>query len=67
MINRSKLQPVGPTARYFRVPVAWLRTEAEEGRVPSLQAGKVFLFDPDVVEAVLLERARSAEPEVPSR
>jgi hypothetical protein len=45
-------------ARHLRVPLRWLRAEAEAGRVPHLKAGKVFLFDPDTVEQVLLERAR---------
>jgi hypothetical protein len=45
-------------ARVLRVPVAWLRREAEAGRVPCLRADRVFLFDPDTVERVLLERAQ---------
>ena len=36
--------------------------EAEAGRVPHLKAGKVFLFDPEAVERVLLERARQEVP-----
>ena len=52
------LCPLGITARLLHVPVAWLRAEAEAGRVPHLQAGRALLFDPDVVERVLLERAR---------
>lgn len=55
---RPKLLNVGQTARYFRVPVAWLRGEAEADRVPHLKAGKVLLFDVEAVEHVLLERAR---------
>lgn len=57
MIREAKLLPVGPMARRLRVPVAWLRGEAEAGRVPHIQAGKVFLFNPDAVEAELVERA----------
>ena len=59
MMTDSKLLPVGPMARIFRVPVAWLRAEAEAGRVPCLKAGKALLFDPEAVERVLLERAQS--------
>jgi hypothetical protein len=58
MFNQPKLLPAGPTARRLRVPVSWLRGEAEAGRVPCLQAGKVLLFSPETVERVLLERAR---------
>jgi hypothetical protein len=48
-------------ARWVRVPVAWLKAEAEAGRIPALRAGTVFLFDPATVERVLLERARGKE------
>ena len=52
------LLPLNIVARRLRVPVRWLRGEAEAGRVPSLRADKVILCDPDAVEAALLERAR---------
>jgi hypothetical protein len=57
-IREPKLLPVGPMARRIRVSVAWLREEAEAGRVPCLKAGKVFLFAPDAVETVLEKRAK---------
>ena len=44
----------------------WLRAEAEAGRIPCLKAGRRLLFDPEAVEAVLLQRAQSCsqgEPE----
>ena len=50
-------------ARRLRVPVKWLRAEAEAGRVPHLKADKVFLFDPETVERVLLERAQKEQGE----
>jgi hypothetical protein len=53
-----RLLPVGPMARRLRVPVGWLRAEAEAGRVPCLRAGRVLLFEPETVEGVLVERAR---------
>jgi hypothetical protein len=58
IIEAPKVLPLGPTARRFRVPVGWLKAEAEAGRIPHLRAGKAFLFDPQMVERVLLERAR---------
>lgn len=61
--SNSKLLPIGPTARRFRVPSKWLREEANAGRVPCLHAGKAILFDPDAVEIVLLERARQSAQE----
>jgi len=56
-IEKEQLLKTGPTARRFGVPVSWLKTEAETGNIPHLKAGRVFLFNPDVVEQVLLERA----------
>ena len=57
METAPKLLPIGPMARRLRVPVRWLRTEAEANLVPHLRAGTVLLFDPVTVERVLLERA----------
>ena len=61
MVNtQSRLVPAGPMARRLRVPVRWLRAEAEAGRIPHVKAERVFLFDPEAVEKVLLERAQAA-------
>jgi len=54
----ARLLPLNVVARRLRVPVRWLRSEAESGRVPSLRAGNQFLCDPEAVEVALLERAR---------
>jgi hypothetical protein len=53
---------IGQTATRFRVPVVWLREEAEAGRIPHLKAGKVFLFDPQAVERELLRRGQQSKP-----
>jgi hypothetical protein len=58
METKAMLLPLGPMARLLRVPAAWLRAEAEAGRIPHLKAGKTMLFDPETVEHLLLERAR---------
>ncbi len=55
--RESKLLPLGPTARRFRVPMKWLRKEAQAGKIPHLDADGIFLFDPSVVERILLKRA----------
>lgn len=54
----SKLLPINLVARKLRVPVGWLQSEADSGRVPCLQAGNRTLADPVAVETALLERAR---------
>lgn len=62
--NEAKLLPLGMMARVLRVPVAWLRGEADAGRVPCLKAGKSYLFVPEVVERELAKRAASP-PDTP--
>lgn len=57
MYTTTILQPLNVTARRLRVPYAWLRAEAEAGRVPCLRAGNRVLCSPDAVERVLAERA----------
>ena len=44
-------------SRRFGVPLAWLKAEAQAGRIPSLRAGRRLLFNLEAVEQVLLERA----------
>ena len=56
--NQSPPIPLGAMARRLRIPAAWLRQEAEAGRIPHLKAGAVLLFDPQTVEALLRERAK---------
>ena len=48
---------VGEAATTLGVPIAWLKREAIEGRVPCLRAGRRFLFDLDLVRESLLEKA----------
>jgi hypothetical protein len=45
-------------ARLLGVTPRWLRAEAEAGRIPHLSADKTILFDADLVERLLAERAR---------
>jgi len=47
--------------RRYGLSMAWLRREARAGRIPSFRAGRRLLFDPDAVEASLIERAREGE------
>ena len=57
------LLPLGPTARLLSVPSAWLRGEADAGRLPHLRAGSKYLFDVFTVERLLLERAATSVKE----
>ena len=40
------------------LPLAWLKTEAEAGRIPSLRANRRLMFNCDAVKGALLKRAR---------
>ena len=44
-------------ARRLSLSVAWLKAEAEAGRVPHLKAGRRRLFNVDAVRDCLLKRA----------
>ena len=57
----ASLLPVGPMARQLRVPVSWLRREAEAGRVPCLKADGRVLFNTKATEQALLERAGQSD------
>ena len=58
-------QPVRLVASKVGVPAAWLRAEAEAGRLPHLRAGRQILVAPEQIEKALLERASAAR--VPSK
>lgn len=61
MGESPSLLPLQVMARRAFVPAAWLRAEAEAGRIPHLKAGCKLLFDPTTVERVLLERAQEQQ------
>jgi hypothetical protein len=55
------LLPLNRMARRLRVTIAWLRSEADAGRVPCLKAGKQYLFAPDAVAKRLAGRCEVPE------
>jgi hypothetical protein len=44
----------------FGLSIAWLKAEAEAGRLPCFKAGRKLLFDAEAVEKTLLDRARQS-------
>ena len=50
-------------SRRLGLPAAWIKAEADAGRIPSLRAGRRLMFNPDAVNSTLNDRAqaRSAE------
>jgi hypothetical protein len=55
--TQPELLPLHSTARQARVPVEWLRKEAEAGRVPCLRVGRRLMFNVAAVTRALTERA----------
>lgn len=60
MDTTNRILPLNYVARALRVPVRWLREEAQAGRIPCLRAGDRYLANVEEVEAALLERVRHA-------
>lgn len=56
-INATKLVSVRGLANRLKLPAAWLKAEAQAGRIPSLRVGRRLLFNLEAVERALLERA----------
>jgi hypothetical protein len=59
--KEPKLLPLYAMARRLHVPNNWLRAEAEAGRIPCLIAGRQILFNPAIVESLIVERASGRE------
>lgn len=49
--------PIGQMAHRLGVPTAWLKREADAGRLPCLRVGQRRMFAPDAVRAELDRRA----------
>jgi hypothetical protein len=62
--NTLKLLPLAAMARKLHVPVKWLKAEAEAGRIPHLQADRVLLFNAEIVQSLITERASKGIPNV---
>lgn len=56
-MNDWKLLNLHGLARELRLPAAWLKDEAEHGRIPCLQIGRKLRFNTEAVRAALAERA----------
>ena len=59
-MSETRLYTLRMLAERFKrygLSVAWLKSEAEAGRIPCLKAGRRLLFDADAVETALIQRA----------
>jgi hypothetical protein len=61
--NKHKPAPLSFTARYFKVSTSWLRQQADEGKLPHVKAGDQYLFDLDIINDILLKRAKGVSDE----
>ncbi len=52
----TKYLRVDELARATRLPAAWLRREADAGRLPCIRAGRLRMFDLAAVLKALAER-----------
>ncbi|MEI8195462.1 MAG: hypothetical protein WCI73_06100, partial [Phycisphaerae bacterium] len=52
--------PLRRAAVRLGVPVAWLRAEADAGRIPCLRVGRRLMVNQQTVEAALLARTTQA-------
>ena len=59
MLQHEKFLPLHVLAMRLGIPAAWLKSEADAGRIPSLQAGRRRLFDLEAVRETLLARSVS--------
>lgn len=63
--------PIGiaELAARLRLPVRWIKSEAEFGRLPHIRVGRRFLFDEGAVRAHLANRAATegADTDCPRR
>ncbi len=55
-----KTSPIGiaELAARLSLPIAWIKTEAQAGRLPHLKVGRKWLFNQAAVEAMLSDRAK---------
>lgn len=53
--------PIRRAASALGVPIAWLKREAEAGRVPAVRAGRRWLIHLESAHAQLAQRAESSD------
>lgn len=59
MARTPKFISLEELAAELGLPAAWLRAEADAGRIPSLRAGRRRMFNLESVEEVLIDRSAS--------
>jgi hypothetical protein len=61
MKTSTRIVELRTLAKELRVPSAWLLSEAESGRIPSIRTGETFLLDRPTVLRHLNRRLRRGD------
>lgn len=60
-MDTKTFMPLHMLSRRLGLPAAWIKAEAEAGRLPHLRAGRQMMFNPEAVERVLFERTQQEQ------
>ena len=58
-MNYQTFVPLHVVSRRLGLPAAWIKAEAEAGRIPCLRTVQRLMFNLDEVESVFVERAKA--------
>jgi hypothetical protein len=64
LYSDNDLLNVHGVARVLRLPVAWVKSQADSGVLPCLRIGRQRLFNIHAVKAALAERAATTTPQL---
>ncbi len=65
-MDEPRLLPAGTLARRFGCTTRWLIDEHVAGHLPGVRTDKTVLFDAEVIEQLLHDRAQQPQPEATS-
>ena len=60
-MERKLFIPLHALSRRLGLPAAWIKAEAQAGRIPFLRTNRRLMFNPEAVERVLIERTKAGE------
>jgi len=58
-MNYQTFVPLHVVSRRLGLPAAWIKAEAEAGRIPCLRTARRLMFNLDEVEHIFGERAKA--------
>lgn len=60
-MNNRNLKSLAALAAHLKLPVSWLKAEANAGRIPGLRVGRRWLFNVSAVERAIARMAERCE------